>query len=191
MASIIEICNLALQNISQRTITSLDARTNEGKQCAQRYEHARDVTLQMSWWGFAKGVAALPNLDAAPVEWAYAYQLPPDLIACRYIVSPVPRQRVPFEQSGRELWTNHGPETTLAYTKRVVDPTQFSPLFIDALSWRIAADIAVPLTGSKSSRRDALGTFGDILKIASSSDANEQGPVSPLETVPDWIEGRG
>lgn len=191
MATKIDICNLALQNVQQAAISSLDEGSAESRAVLTRYDHARDVVLQAMWWGFAKRVEPLALLVETPAQWSYAYQTPDDLIRARYILPASGRLSAPvrYERAGNQIWTDEE-SARLAFTYRVVDEAQFHPMFVDALAWRIGADIVLSLNGKRSERADALQIYRGVLAEARASDANESSPFTLTDTEADWIRER-
>lgn len=88
------------------------------------------------------------------------------------------------------LYTNQ-PNAVLRYSSLVTDSTQFSPLFTDALSWRLAADLAGPLlkgdAGAKAGQM-CLKMADALLQRAKLSDANQR-LIQPAQNV-SWMSGR-
>ena len=81
MASKVEICNLALQNVGANSITSLVEGTAEANECSLRYDTARLALLNMHIWNFAVKRAQLARLTATPeFNYNYKFQLPTDFL---------------------------------------------------------------------------------------------------------------
>ncbi|HJU39050.1 MAG TPA: hypothetical protein VJ724_05705 [Tahibacter sp.] len=61
--------------------------------------------------------------------------------------------RAPFRvmraTSGAQALYTDLPEAYLMYVADITDTSQFDPLFVDVLAWRLAAEIAVPMVGSQ------------------------------------------
>lgn len=190
MTSIIDICNLALQNIQQSEIASLDEGSPESIQCLRRYDLARDVTLQSGWWKFARATQTLALLDETPEEWAYAYALPDECVAPRYLIPTVKNgPRIRFERAKTTIITNEV-SAKLAYTERVTNPVEYPPAFIDALSWRLGADMVLSLTGKRSEREDAFQIFRGTLADAKRLDALEAYAFETTDFEADWHQVR-
>ena len=82
-------------------------------------------------------------------------------------------------------------DASLKYTARVTDTTRFPPLFVEALSWLLAAHMAGPLIKGQQGREVAKGClqmFSVMLAQAKTSDANQR-QVRP-EHTPSFIEAR-
>jgi hypothetical protein len=147
MADEVQICNLALLRVGvTSTIAALSEVSTEANACRVFFEQVRDAVLRDFPWGFATKRAALGLLaEAAPTNWAYAYQLPSDCLLVRGLVCPGARslradQRIPYEVNGRKLFTDM-PEAELLYTARVTDTSVFDPLAVSAIAWGMAVEL--------------------------------------------------
>jgi hypothetical protein len=155
-----QICTIALHRVGEKQrVDNLDANTTSAKLCNAIYAMARDACLEEFAWPFATRRAVLDVLaddeddDEARTGWAYTYALPTDCLAPLYIESglqhPAPDQQVPFrveddEEEGPVLLTDME-EAELVYTRVTTETGKFTPLFADALAWRIAYELALCL----------------------------------------------
>jgi hypothetical protein len=79
MASIVDICNLALAHLGDdATVSSIDPPEGsaQAEQCKRFYAIARDTLLQMHSWSFATKRAELAEVTNEATSWLYAYALP-------------------------------------------------------------------------------------------------------------------
>lgn len=146
------VCNIALLRIGQRGgIDSLDEPTEAARACKFLFADARDLTLRGAWWKFATRRAALaPLANITRTGWSYVYAWPADCLTPRFIWpglrNPSAENRVPFDtendaQRGNLLLSDAvTPE--LFYTFKHTSVGQWPPEFVDALAWRLAADLA-------------------------------------------------
>lgn len=67
--------------------------------------------------------------------------------------------------SRRVIATNESIER-FVWTGSIDDPGLFSPLFVDAVAWRLAADLASTTAKSREIRQDCLRMFGAVLSDA-------------------------
>ena len=92
MASIVEICNLALARLGdEATVASIDPPEGsaQAEHCQRFYPIARDVLLETHDWSFATTRARLSLLaDADTWEWQYAYAEPANTIRVLSILGP-------------------------------------------------------------------------------------------------------
>lgn len=83
MASVVDICNLALGHLGDNaTVSSIDPPEGsaQAEHCARFYPIARDTLLEMHAWNFSVRRAALAQLTSEWPEWKYAYALPSNII---------------------------------------------------------------------------------------------------------------
>jgi hypothetical protein len=154
-----EVCNIALGRIGIRQpLTELAEDSAEAEMCSVFYEDARDAVLEVLPWKFATKRASLAALaEASGGErsgWEFVYTLPADCIAPREIYSgtrnPPADQRIPFdvehnEDTGKSVLLCDMEEAELIYTARIATVAIFTPLFIDCLAFKLAADLAMAL----------------------------------------------
>ncbi|CAA2140449.1 hypothetical protein [Hyphomicrobium sp. ghe19] len=200
MASVVSICNLALSNIGKQNIQSLDEPGAEPRACKQFYEHSRDTLLQVYPWRFAGKTESLAEVaNDKPGRWARAYKRPVDCLKIRW-VRPEYSVRDPGPQTlQEELAYPHDAEGTtiycdlspafLRYTAKLADPTRFSPMFIEALSWQLATRIAMPLTRDPKIRADCYQLAQATQSAAAEADANEVRETSDHES--EFVAERG
>ena len=181
MTSVVSICNLALSNIAKDNIQDLNEPTAEARACKQFYEHVRDTLLQAYPWKFAARSRSLGEVaNDKPGEWRYAYERPTDCLKVRSI-GPTRRytfsneastNAIPYDVAGGIVYCDLSP-AFLNYTFRLTDPSRFSPLFIEALSWHLAVRLAMPLTRDPKLRADAFQLAMQTQGAAEMADANE------------------
>ena len=218
MTSVVQICNLALTRIGVQTINSLTEASAQALDCSLFYEPARDALLRQVPWRFAHGRQALALLtETPPPEWTYVYAKPSDMLAARYIEPTGPvvphgaiyphtcywADRVPtgsvvtstptvptaaFELRGQKVFS-HQPDAVLIYTARIEDPTLFDPSFVEALSYRLAADLAISRKDDRATRDMMLRDYQGVLAAATAADARDG--TLRADQPPDWIRARG
>jgi len=214
MASVVDICNLALGNIRANSINALDESSIEAQVCNQRYDFAVDFVLNAFPWGFAKKVATLALLDESPQEWTYAYSYPNECINIRHLVANEQistdrtallrydqdefyqrqqnlKTRIPFEiavsNAGSKAILCNQAEAWAAYTVRVTDPNQFDAGFIEALAWYLSSVIAIPVVGADKGAQlqaTAVDAYQSFVNIAKASSANERWNTSSIPESP-------
>lgn len=189
MTSVTEICNLALGHLGQAHIDHIDEASTEARECKRFYAAARDATLRGHDWDFARARAQLAALTETVADWLFVYQLPADCLAPRWLVQSDRAARpIRFRVEGSRLLTDQA-GATLAYTSRVTDTLLFDAAFIEALSYKLAAHISLPLTEDLRRRQAMEQLFSNALMAAKADDANQDQDVQTY--VPDWIEARG
>jgi hypothetical protein len=174
MASIVGICNSALIKLGATTIMSLTEGSRNANLCLEQYEKLRDDLLRAHIWNFAVARTKLARLSAAPTyEFRYAYQFPADWLRTVAVHdndggSGAVRYRI----EGRRILAD-APELWLKYISRTEDPNDMDAAFREALAWKIAIDLSVPITHSTTSLRTAEDGFRQALVKARSVDAVE------------------
>ena len=124
-------------------------------------------------------------LKAPLFGWSYFYTLPADflrLLQLNAYDANEPTTR--WEVGGGLLLTNEE-EANVKYVYKVTDENLFDPLFVDALTLKLAAKLAKPLTGSS---QLAEGFLTEYLRItaplARRIDASEAHPIAK----PAWVD---
>lgn len=157
MASSTEICNLALSHLGNtKRIANLDTeQSQEASLFRVFYETTRDLVLNEYEWPFATKMAALALIEEEPNdEWTYSYRYPSDCLKFMRILSgnraDTNSSRVPYkishDASGKIVYSDYE-EAECEYIASITDTSYFSPDFIMALSFRLAAYAAPSLTG--------------------------------------------
>ena len=198
MASTVSICNLALGHLGADKIDALSEASTEARACNRFYEQTLDALLAAGPpWRFARSATVLAEVsgtatvNATPTRWAHAYALPVDLIRIREVrpsdeltagaLLPGDLQGddggAPYELAGDRLYCDLSP-AVLHYIRRVDDPSKFPPLFVEALSWHLAARLAMPLTRDANQRQAAFQMAQQMQAAATAADANDQRAAS-------------
>lgn len=191
MASVIEICNIALSNIgNSRSINSLEEASKEAGACSLHFDACRDSVLSDFDWNFATKRVALADTNMPPSDWQYAYQYPSDCLRITAIMlpgvrNPTAAMRVQYETgisddaTGRLIYTDL-PSAWLKYVSRITDVNLFDAIFSEALSWRLAAAIGMQVTGSADLGNNALNMYRSLILSAGAHSMNEsQEPQLP------------
>ncbi|MEJ3621049.1 hypothetical protein [Brachymonas wangyanguii] len=202
MASVIDICNLALARLGDNaTLASIDPPEGsaQAEHCARFYPMARDTLLEMHPWKFATRRVQLAQLvDDGLSGWSFAYAKPQDCIRIHDVLPPAGRMgaAVPYateaRADGAEVIRVDMDDATLRYTARIEDTTVFPPAFTDALVWLLASYLAGPVIKGDAGAQMAsvcLKAFQSVYAAATVSDSNQQRPAR--DHVPGWIQARG
>lgn len=150
------VCNIALLRVGiTQFIGSLGEATTEANVCNQLWEDARDAVLEARWWRFATRRSVLSLLTSVTRSgWGFVYSLPTDCVAPRFIWNgmrnPPAQLRVPFTMELNDAATakvllTDMEDAELIYTRRVGEVGLFPALFVNALAWKLAADLALAL----------------------------------------------
>jgi hypothetical protein len=209
MASEVDICNLALSRIGDSaTVVSINPpeASAQAQHCARFYPIARNSLLERHAWGFSLRRVSLPLLTVNPsTTWAYAYGCPSDVTNFVSVLAPdaaddysvagvtqAQKYAVEIDSEGNYVLLTNQENAVLRYTGTVTDTTKFSGLFVDALSWQLAAYLAGAMikgdTGFNMAAKCAQYAEA-VLSKAIESDANQT--KLDITHVPAWISDRG
>jgi hypothetical protein len=161
--------------------------------------------------GSPPGGVAADSYDGAgrAGDWRFRYAYPTDCLHARGIRPPSgttvtwddcrPRHphAIRFEVSGDQDGSGNPikviltdqPQAELIYTARITAAAQFDAGFIEALSWMLAAELAVTLTGDKVIAQACVEAAGAAIGGAKANDANESPEID--DRMPDWIAAYG
>lgn len=200
MASIVDICNMALAHHgSDAVVSSIDPPDGsiEAGHCARFYPIARTELLEPYPWSFALKRAALAELAVNPSSvWAYAYELPSDclspvrVLAAGSTLTPSERDNADYTIEGTTVLTNEE-AAVLLYITDVTDPSKFSPTFTTALSYVLGAYLAGPLIKGSAGADVAKEFRKAAREMAVSAAANDaNGSAESAVDVPQSILAR-
>lgn len=195
MASEVEICNLALSRIGAgATISDLSEESQEAFHCNLVYASARDAVLRDFPWSFAKKYKKLSVATTSLGKWSYAYTYPNDALSVRSILQaddaadPIKFEIALKDDNVSKVILTNQENAELVYTAKVTDATLFDALFIQALSWRIASEVAMPLTRDANAMQSAYQMYQSIVADAQLADARES--YDTIERDAEWVRGR-
>lgn len=192
------IANMALSNLGGRSkIESFTEQSVEAAEVNLWYDYSRLATLQAFNWSFAtKRLAlALDSNEAPLLEWTYRYQYPSDCVRARYIENPSGpwEDVVPFKVEMADATTKtiltDMEDATLVYTFDQENTSFFTPLFVKAMSFHLASQLAMPITGKVALQDNMFEKWLFHVNMAAAHDANESGPRAPRDG--DSVRARG
>ena len=149
MASAVDICNLGLSHFGKdANLSALTEQSIEAEHCSRFYPVALNELLEEFDWTFARARATLASVTNDREDIAYKYARPSDCLRERRLLPLGYGEDVTdsadFQREGGFIYADD-PSATLVYTKILTDTTKFSPMFVIALSWRVASYIAGPI----------------------------------------------
>ena len=180
------ICNVALSRIGhKRTITSLVEGTVEANACNVHYEQTRDLVLEAFDWPFARKRATLALLAGeGNDDWDFAYQLPDDCIAPRAIWNGSRTEGDATTVFGVEsnsagtarIILADEEDAILKYTSRITVVPAYSASFVDALAWKLAAELVLSIPSKPTLYPVASKEYEKALLRAAAIHYNSQRP---------------
>jgi len=188
------IVNRALSRIGQsKQVTNLATGTSvEAMQARLHIKEDVETVLRDFPWPFATRYAELVLVDGSeddPVntDWTYSYRAPADMLMARRIVGQAGEKRaydpdpptfaIGSDAGGPIIYADVALDeepVVLEYTVRMSCPAyQGDALFRNALTWRHAASLAMPIARDSKKQEFCLAMYKDALKDAEVPAANE------------------
>ena len=166
------ICNQALSLIGAKRITSLDDDINEAKLCKLNYEPVRDAVLSEHNWTFATRWEVLAkSANPPPGEFQNEYPLPTDALAVLFVGEDYNKpENWQLEDNAIRTDSQSG-KCQLLY--RVTDTSKYSPMFTQALVARLAAELATPITNSRTLMENMFAMYDQKMKRAAARDSQQ------------------
>ena len=169
MASVVDICNGALNQLGASTILSLTEDSKNARLCNARYTQVRDSLFRSHPWNCLIKRVELAK-DTETPSWGFSYQftLPADCLRVLTILN----YDYDYKIEGRKIVANHG-TVKIQYVSRIADPNQYDELLRETISAALAADIAYAVTSSNPVASNMYNLFQDKLKDARFVDSTE------------------
>ena len=160
MASVVDICNGALNQLGASTILSLTEDSKNARLCNARYTQIRDSLFRSHPWNCLIKRVELAR-DTATPSWGFSYQftLPADCLRVLTILN----YDYDYKVEGRKILANHG-TLKIQYIARIEDPNQYDELLRETISASLAADIAYAVTWSNPTTQNMYNLFQDKLR---------------------------
>jgi len=208
--SVIGIINLGYSRIGVSRISTLIEDSEERIAATTVWEYVRDLVLEAKDWRFAKTRAILAqNVETPEYGYDYAYTLPADFLRlCMQKKGDPPIYpsgayasawtadglTIRARQYGYIIETladgtlciftdydnSDGYELYMTYIRREVDPARYTAHFISTLAFRIAAELALTRTESRSKFSDMMTLYE--LELSKAEGLNRHGDYIQDET---------
>jgi len=165
----VAIANMALGWLGANLITSLQDGSTEAKLMDANFFAIRDAVLEEVDWRFATARYSLV-LSAEKPEFEYANKF---LIKENVLkVITVNENKYDWQREGEYILSDEA-VCNIRCIVRIVSPALFTPLFVQALAARLAADLAMPLTQNRTLQGDMYALYKVKLTEAKSSDGQQ------------------
>ena len=182
MASVVNMCNSALNLIGASTISALTEDTKNARLCNQRYEPVRNRVFRGHNWNcLIKRVQLAANSTDPVIEFDKSYALPSDCLRVLKIHNGTTdsiASDLEYKIEGKNIVTNL---TTvyLVYISLDEDPNNYDAYLREAISHQLAADLAYAITNNATLPKNYLINADERLREARFVDATE----NSLDTV--------
>lgn len=194
MASKIDVFNMALGHIGvSSTVADELERSPERVICTRYWDTCRDALFSYKdmEWKFATATVVLADLGDPPLGWGFRYRYPNDCINAHEVMGetgrtqPValrPKFDVQYEADGRVILTDT-PDAVLRYTKRIEEVERWPSSFVEAMGYRLAGLIVMPLKNDPGNRNNLLQLAEQFVQIAMCASLNEGEPDGPFPSI--------
>jgi len=183
MASVVDICNGALNQLGATTILTLTEDSKNARLCNARYTQVRDSVFRSHPWNcLQKRLQLAADTDAPAWGFTKQYTLPADCLRVLTILD----YDADYKIEGRKILTDNSTMKIL-YISRVEDPNEYDELLRETLSASLAADIAYAVTSSNPTATNMFNLFQSKLKEARFVDSTEGQNLSPDKGMADVI----
>lgn len=176
MASVVDLCNSALNLLGASTITALTDDSKNARLCNQRYEPIRNRIFRSHAWNcLTKRVQLAEDSDAPVVEYANQFTLPSDCLRVLKVHNGTTdsiESDLDYAVEGRKIKTDEG-TVYLVYIALVTDPNEYDSYLQEAISAALAADIAYAVTNNATLANNYQTTADERLREARFIDSTE------------------
>lgn len=195
MASKTQIVNIALGRIgSSKQVANVDTeRSREAILGRTLFDDDVLYVLRDFPWPWATSYVDLALVDGSSTEmankdWQYAYRCPSDCVFARRIVveglgrnDPKPPPfKLGRDSQGRLIFT-HEADATLEFTSTIAEPSEFDPMFVSQLAWKLGAGFAPSLSRIKGMAETCMQMYEIDKTKAQSRALNEGQQEEPIE----------
>ena len=174
MASVVDICNSALNLLGASTISALTDDSKNARLCNQRYEPIRNRVFRSHAWNcLTKRVQLAQDSSAPVIEYANQYTLPADCLRVLKIHTGATdsiASSIDYAVEGRKIKTNEG-TVYLIYVAIDTDPDNYDTYLQESISHQLAADIAYAITNNATLSNNYQNSFLQLLIFFSFSNA--------------------
>lgn len=200
MASQVSICNQALGWLGANLITSLNDDNREAQLCKTNYPDIRDAVLEEREWTFCvRRISLSPTVLEPVYGYTNQFLLPPQVIRILNLpdtrFGDTDDNLIGTGLGGVREGPDQQPQLSTFRVESLEEPTAtgivilanvdsiflrviwrvtniglYSPMFIQCLAQRIAADLAIPLTQNRNLQRDMWALYQTKLNKASAMD---------------------
>ena len=191
MASIVDICNSALNLLGASTISALTEDSKNARLCNQRFEPVRNRVFRSHNWNCLITRIQLAQDTTGPVvEYTYGYTLPTDCLRVLKIHNGTTdsiESNLDYKVEGRKIVTNEG-TIYLVYIALDTDPNTYDSYLAESISHQLAADLCYAITNNSTLANNYMARADERLREARFIDATE----NSLDTIEsgEFLESR-
>ena len=165
----VAIANMSLTMLGQQTITALTDTNNRAVMVNQRLADVRDTVLRSHYWNCALLRAVLVKSETAPL-WGFAnkFALPVGFMRLAFTEDPDVVYRIEEDFIATDADTMR-----IGYIHQITAVSQWDDTLKQAVAARLAAEVAMPLTGEVGLMDRMWQKYNQVLDTARFEDATE------------------
>jgi hypothetical protein len=171
----VEIVNLALARLGESPIQTLDEGSAPANSAKMLYPSEKKAVLRDYNWGFALRVKTLARLAEEPIGFRFAYALPADCLRVVRVWERSTQCLVSHDTRGKTLLTDADGELCVEYVADIEDASLFDSKFVEALVYKLASALAMPVKGSAELMANYANMYQAIVSQAATLTARESG----------------
>lgn len=162
----VQICNLALARLGDAKITTLGDATAQAQYCTLFYAQTVQELQTDLDWQFCRKLSTVTADGTAPAfGYSSRFLLPADFLRVLRINGIDEDENFgKWEIIGGYIHTSLTGPIQLDYIASVTTTTLFPPVFIEVLTAKLAAHLALPLTGSKDLFDQMAKVYGESIQ---------------------------
>lgn len=181
MAGLLDIYNAALYRVKETPLLSVTDTSRAAVATAKSYDIQRPALLRRYRWQFAlQRVELSPLASPPPPGWKNHFALPADCLAVVSVVHNKDEGKWTLTsepglyriQGNRVL--SDADKVFVLYTKDETDVSKFDPLFVDALAWAVASDLALALAADRELHATCVENMERAILVARRAGSIEQ-----------------
>ena len=183
MASVVSICNSALNQLGAASITALTDNSKNARLCNARYETIRDAVYRSHPWNCLIRRKQLAQDTATPAYgFKFQFTLPSDCLRLLGLDAYNSDHKV----EGRKILCNES-TIKISYVAQITDPNELDVLTRETISAGLAADLAYAITANLQVSKLMQEKYQFKLSEARHTDASEGYNVDPNNGQVDQI----
>lgn len=189
MATETDISNRALTKLGARNIASMGENSVNARACTATLPAVRDSELRVHPWSFAIKQASLAA-SATPPSWgkANSFPLPSDFIRFIGTYPEMNENDIDYQIQNGKIYTNFLAPLQFLYVAGITDPTQWDPLFREAVASKMAYELCEQLTQSNTKKAALMQEYKEMIAQARLVNAFEN--IAGVPPEDEWITTR-
>ena len=183
MASVVQICNSALNQLGAASITALTDNSKNARLCNERYTVVRDAVFRSHPWNSLIKRQQLAQTTNTPAYgFSYEFALPSDCLR----VLTIDAYNSDYKVEGRKILCNES-TIKITYVAQETDPNEMDVLLRETIAAGLAADIAYAITANLQVSKLMQEKYQFKLSEARHADASEGYNTDPDNGLTDQI----